>query len=158
MIVTDALGSLIFLITLMTKPLRLAGQSPTTVWQRVSYSRGRRSWRRKRKNGGKGEKGKEKVEVVGGALMSQRQVCRSPPQEDRKLELLGMENEEFRMVVVVGGGGEKVEVVGGCINGSKDRFAGLHFDEMVSWSCQESFRMDNEEIRMVVVVIGKTGR
>ena len=57
--------------------------------------------------------------------------------------------------------GEKklhVEVVGGCIKGSKDRFAGLHFDEMVSWSCQESFRMDNEEIRMVVVVIGKTGR
>ena len=27
---------------------------------------------------------------------------------------------------------KKVEVVGGCIHGSKDRFAGLHLDEMVS--------------------------
>ena len=30
-----------------------------------------------------------------------------------------------------------VEVVGGCINGSKDRFQGLHLDEIVSWSCWE---------------------
>ena len=26
-------------------------------------------------------------------------------------------------------GGKKVEVVGGCINGSKDKFVGLHLDD-----------------------------
>jgi hypothetical protein len=51
-----------------------------------------------------------------------------------------MENAEIRMVVVVvkGEGEENGRgCFGRCINGSKERFAGLHFDEIKSWSCWE---------------------
>ena len=58
---TNALGSRIFLSTSMTMPLRLARQPPTTVWERVSYSRGGEvAEERGGKERGKGEEKEEK--------------------------------------------------------------------------------------------------